>query len=489
MTQLTNHSHHKIIILGAGFGGLGMAAQLKKSGFNDFIILEKASEIGGVWRDNIYPGAACDTQSHLYCYQFFPHLRVSKLYAEQPEFINYMNALIDEYQLRDHIILNAEITKAVWNQEKKSWQFNINETEEITSQYFIPAWGQLNTPSIPNFKGLENFKGEFFHSARWDHSLDLKNKKVASIGAAASAVQYIPEIAPKVEKLTVFQRSANWILPRQQVVFTEDELNQFEKNPETFMQSREELFNMRELGFSALTQGSKAQKQGMQEAKNYLKTAIKDPILREKLTPDYEYGCKRILRTSHYYPALQLPHVYLETNPIREFYEKGIITNDGTKHMADIVIFGTGFKSQAFHGNLQINGLNNTTLSDYWSNGASAYLGMTVPNFPNMFLIYGPNTNLNHNSILLMIELQLHYIIQAITELEKKHIPAITIREDIYSNFNDQLQSDLKETAFSTSCSSWYKNTEGKIINNWSGTVAEYKSLVHQFNIQDFNQL
>lgn len=489
MTQLTIHSHHKIVILGAGFGGLGMAAQLKKSGINDFIILEKGADIGGVWRDNIYPGAACDTQSHLYCYEFFPHLRVSRLYANQPEFIDYMNALIDEYQLRDHIILNAEITKATWNQEKKSWQFSINEKEEITSQYFIPAWGQLNTPSIPDFRGLENFKGKFFHSARWDYSIDLNNKKVASIGSAASAVQYIPEIAPKVETLTVFQRSANWILPRQQVIFTKEELNQFENNPETFMQSREELFNMREVGFSVLTQGSDAQKQGMQEAKNYLNTTIKDPVLREKLTPNYEYGCKRILRTSDYYPALQLSHVRLETNPIQGVYENGIITNDGTKHQADIIIFGTGFKSQAFHGNLQINGLNDTTLSDYWSNGASAYLGITVPNFPNMFLIYGPNTNLNHNSILLMIELQLNYITQAIKELEEKKIPAITINEDIYSSFNNQLQSDLKETAFSTSCSSWYKNAEGKIINNWSGTVAEYESLVRQFNIQDFNQL
>ncbi|UNM96911.1 NAD(P)/FAD-dependent oxidoreductase [Ignatzschineria rhizosphaerae] len=489
MNQLVNHSQHKIVILGAGFGGLGMAAQLKKAGFNDFIIIEKGADIGGVWRDNIYPGAACDTQSHLYCYQFFPHLRVSRLYADQPEFINYMNALIEEYQLRDHIILNAEITKATWDQEQHVWQFIINETKEITSQYFIPAWGQLNTPSIPDFKGLNTFKGQYFHSARWDYAVDLKDKKVASIGAAASAVQYIPEIAPVTKDLTIFQRSANWILPRQQVVFTEEELNQFEENPETFMQSRKELFDMRESGFSVLTQGSDAQKLGMQEAKNYLNETIKDPILREKLTPDYEYGCKRILRTSHYYPALQLPHVHLETTPIQEFYEEGIITTDGKKHPADVVIFGTGFKSQAFHGNLQIEGLNNITLSDYWETGASAYLGITVPHFPNMFLIYGPNTNLNHNSILLMIELQLHYIVQAIEELEEKKIPAITINEEIYSDFNKQLQTNLKETAFSTSCSSWYKNKEGKIINNWSGTVAEYKALVNQFNIQDFTQL
>lgn len=486
MNQLINQSFYKIVILGAGFAGLGMAAQLKKAGINDFIILEKKSAIGGVWRDNIYPGAACDTQSHLYCYEFFPHLRVSRLYADQPEFIQYMNELIQEFNLEQHIIFNAEISSANWNENESKWGFTVNNTTNISSKYFIPAWGQLNTPNIPTFKGFEKFKGKSFHSAQWNNQISLNEKNIASIGAAASAVQYIPKVAPSAKKLTIFQRSANWILPRQQVIFTEEELDNFEKNPDDFMKSRGTLFDIREEGFSVLTQGSDEQKKGALEAKQYLEDTISDPILRQKLTPDYEFGCKRILRTSDYFPTLLRQNVYLNTTPIQEFYEEGIITKDGIHHPIDIVIFGTGFKSQAFHGNLNISGLNKKTLSDSWRDGAAAYLGISVPNFPNLFLLYGPNTNLNHNSILLMIELQQEYIIQLIKKMEKDHIQALVVSEEIFQHYNDTLQINLKETAFSTSCSSWYKNAAGKIINNWSGTVAEYQSLVEKFDIDDY---
>lgn len=486
MNQLINQSFYKIVILGAGFAGLGMAAQLKKAGINDFIVLEKKSAIGGVWRDNIYPGAACDTQSHLYCYEFFPHLRVSRLYADQPEFIHYMNELIHEFDLTQHIVLNAEISSANWDEIQLKWDFKINNTIDISAKYFIPAWGQLNTPNIPDFKGFEKFKGQSFHSAQWDKQVSLNGKNVASIGAAASAVQYIPKIAPNVKNLTIFQRSANWVLPRQQVVFTEEELDNFEKKPSDFMRSRDALFEIREQGFSVLAQGSEAQEKGALEAKKYLEDTIPDPVLRQKLTPDYEFGCKRILRTSDYFPTLLLPNVYLDTTPIQEFYEEGIITHDGKQHPIDVVIFGTGFKSQAFHGNLNIAGLNKETLSHSWRDGAAAYLGISVPNFPNLFLLYGPNTNLNHNSVLLMIELQQNYIIQAIEKMERNDIQSIVVPKVTFQQYNDELQINLKETAFSTSCSSWYKNAKGKIINNWSGTVAEYQSLVEKFDIDDY---
>lgn len=494
MTRLKNHSNHKIVILGAGFSGLGMAAQLKSAGFNDFIILEKAAAIGGVWRDNTYPGAACDTQSHLYCYSYFPHLRVSRLYADQPEFIRYMNELIDAYHLREHIALEAEITRAQWDNAEHCWNFTVNdlsqnETITLQGQYFIPAWGQLNTPNIPNFPGLDDYQGEYFHSANWNHNCTLKEKRVASVGAAASAVQYIPEVAKDAGHLTIFQRSANWILPREQVYFSEEELDQFEENPELYMESRQALFTMREEGYDVLTQGSEAQKAGAKMALDYLNSTISDPELRKKLTPDYEYGCKRILRTSDYYPTLLRPNVTLETSGIERFVEDGIITQDGEHHPLDVVIFGTGFKSQAFHGDLEIIGLNGETLSQYWANGAAAYLGITVPHFPNMFLLYGPNTNLNHNSILIMVELQQNYIVKAIQELTSKEIPAVTVDESRFTQFNDQLQTALKATAFSTSCSSWYKNAEGKIINNWSGKVADYQALVKDFNLQDFTML
>lgn len=281
MNQSIQNKSYKVVILGAGFAGLGMAAQLKRAGFNDFVVLEKAAEIGGVWRDNIYPGAACDTQSHLYCYNFFPHYRVSRLYADQPEFIRYMNELITEYDLADHIILNAKITNAEWNSNQLHWDFTINYNTNITGQYFIPAWGQLNTPNTPKMDGFDQFKGQSFHSAQWDNSVDLKDKNVISIGAAASAIQYIPKIAPITKSLTIFQRSANWIQPRIQVVFSEAELDEFENNPSIFQKSRTTLFEMRETGFSVLAQGSDAQKQGTRDALNYLESIITDPELRK----------------------------------------------------------------------------------------------------------------------------------------------------------------------------------------------------------------
>lgn len=486
MNKLINNSLHKIVILGAGFGGLGMGAQLKMAGIDNFIIVEKAADIGGVWRDNIYPGAACDVPAHLYCYSFFLHLRASSLFAEQPEFMRYMRELIEEYDLEKHIVLNTEITEAVWDNADKLWNFQLNDEIDIRGKYFIPAWGQLNVPNLPNIKGLEIFKGAYFHSARWDYDIELKGQNVASIGAAASAVQYVPKIAEEVKKLTIFQRSANWVIPRENAKFTEEEIEQFVKNPQLFEESRTAIFEDRESRFSALTQGSDAQKENMKISRDYLNETIEDPKLRQKLIPSYEYGCKRILFTGAYYPTLNLPHVHLETTGIQEFYEEGIITEDGVKHPLDVVIFGTGFKSQAFHNNLKIVGLNHHALSEKWANGASAYLGITVPDFPNMFLLYGPNTNLNHSSILLMLEAQQEYIIQAITQMETEAVPAIVVKKDIYQDFNEQLQLDLQKTAFATSCASWYKNTEGKIINNWSGSVKDYQQVVKTFKITDF---
>lgn len=486
MQNFTDHSFHKIVILGAGFGGLGMGAQLKMAGIDDFIIIEKAADIGGVWRDNIYPGAACDVQAHLYCYSFFLHLRVSSLFAEQPEFMRYMRELIDEFDLQKHIVLDTEITAAIWNNQQKLWDFQLNDEQSISGQYFIPAWGQLNVPNLPKIRGLDHFTGSHFHSARWDYNIDLTGKNVASIGAAASAVQYVPKIAKEVKKLTIFQRSANWVIPRENAIFSEKEIENFVQNPQQFKESRQAIFENRELRFNALIQGADAQKENMKVSRDYLDATIQDRELHQKLIPTYEYGCKRILFTEAYYPTLNLPHVHLETTPIDAFYEEGIITKDGVKHPLDVVIFGTGFKSQAFHNNLNIIGLNQHSLSKKWADGASAYLGITVPDFPNMFLLYGPNTNLNHSSILLMLEAQQEYIIQAIKEMETEKMPAIVVKKEIYHDFNEQLQADLKKTAFATSCASWYKNSEGKIINNWSGSVRDYQKVVAVFKLADF---
>ena len=466
--------HVKTLILGAGFGGLGMGAQLARHGDRDFVILEQAQALGGVWRDNTYPGAACDTEAHLYCYSFFPHLRVSRMYADRDELLGYQRALAQAHDLEAHIVFNTRILSARWSQADKLWGFETSSGQRYSAQFFIPAWGQLNHPLIPAFKGVDRFKGASFHSAQWRDDVDLRGKRVASIGNAASAVQYIPEIAPLVAHLTVFQRSANWLMPRVQTVFTAAELDAYEADPSLFDASRQHLHAFRESGFARTLHGTDAKEEGMQIALAHLEAQIADPVLRDKLTPRYEFGCKRILKSDDFYPALARANVSVETAGIAEITETGIRTGDGQDIELDVIIYGTGFASQAFHGDLQVTGQGGLTLSDAWSEGAAAYVGLSVPHFPNMFLMYGPNTNLNHNSIISMMEIQQRYILSALGDLPQG--TAASVKPEVFAAFNDRLQKDMALSSFSADCSSWYKNAAGKVINNWSGTVDAYRA-------------
>lgn len=480
------HNSYDIVILGAGFGGLGMAAQLKMQGIENFIILERGSRIGGVWRDNAYPGAACDTESHLYCYSFYPHLRVSKMYADRQELLGYMDAMAEHYDLMQHIKLESELTQARWDESLQQWGFELADGERLQGRFFVPAWGQLNKPAIPRFKGLDSFAGQYFHSAQWPDDAQLAGKKVASIGAAASAVQYVPEVAKQAAHLTVFQRSANWIMPRNQIIFSEDQLDAYSAEPDLFHESRRQLHAFRENGFARTRHGTDAQQEGIKMASGHLAAQVPDLALRAKLTPDYEFACKRILRSDDYYPALMRSNVSLETAAVDHFVAEGIVDKNGTLHAFDVVIFGTGFESQAFQGDLQVLGLDGRTLHDRWQQGAEAYLGMTVPGFPNMFMIYGPNTNLNHNSIITMLEIQQRYIIQAVQTVAAQ---AIDVKQEAFDAYNDALQTNMQSSAFSSDCSSWYKNAAGKVINNWSGTVDEYRALASHWRAEDYEVL
>lgn len=473
-----------IVILGAGYGGLGMGAQLKRHGINNFQIFEKASALGGVWRDNIYPGAACDTQSHIYCYSYFPHLRVSSMYAGQQELLGYLESFAQHFDLNEHIQYNAEITQAIWNESEQLWDLHIQNADPVKTKIFVPAWGQLNKPVIPYFKGAENFKGIAFHSAQWQYDVELTGKKVISIGNAASAVQYIPEVAKVAGHLTVMQRSANWMMPRGQQIFTEAQLDEFEANPDKFFESRHAIHQAREDGFDRTQQGTDSQKEGTRIALAHLHDSIQDEVLREKLTPSYDLGCKRILRTDDYYPALTRENVSLITDAIAEITEHGLITATGEVIEADVIIYGTGFASQNFQGQLDIIGHQGQRLSDAWSDGAEAYLGLTVPNFSNMFLVYGPNTNLNHNSILAMIEIQHEYIVEAIQFILTNQV-SLDVKAEVFSEYNQDIQAQMSGSAFSADCSSWYKNAAGKVINNWPANVGTYQDYT-QFDGADY---
>jgi len=475
---------YEIVILGAGLGGLGMAAQLRRQGSDDFIIIDKCPDIGGVWLNNTYPGAACDTESHLYCYSFHLHLRVSAMYAGRDELLAYINALADRFDLRRHLRLNTEILSATWSDAEKRWLLTLSDGEVIKSRVFIASWGQLNTPYTPDIRGFEQFAGKSFHSARWRHDISLTGKRVASIGNAASAVQYVPKIAPRVAHLTVYQRSANWIVPRNQEIFTPEQLDEFSRDPVAFEKNRQQIHLMREVGAQRVRHGTVEQAEGIAVAKQHLAAQVSDSALREKLVPDYELGCKRILRSDDYYPALMRDNVSLQTEKISHFDKQGIVTADGKLEKFDVVIFGTGFQSQSFQGDMQIIGTAGS-LQQKWADGAEAYLGITVPDFPNMFLIYGPNTNLNHSSIISMMEIQQNYILDAIGHLRQHGEQAIAPKHDVFMTYNDEVQQAMQGSAFSSSCSSWYKNAAGKVINNWPGSVEEYKH-VAQWRADDF---
>lgn len=473
-----------VAILGSGYGGLGMAAQLKRHGIENFKIFEKANTLGGVWRDNIYPGAACDTQSHIYCFQYFPNLRVSSMYAGQEELLNYLNRFAIHFELSSKIQYNSEITNATWNSKEQVWDLEIRNSSLIKAKVFVPAWGQLNKPITPYFKGAEKFQGESFHSAEWRYEVSLDSKKVISIGNAASAVQYIPEVAKVAKQLTVFQRSANWIMPRGQQVFTEAELDEFENNPDKFFESRNNIHKMREDGFDRTQHGSNSQDEGKRLALEHLFNSIQDEELRKKLTPNYEFGCKRILRSDDYYPALTRKNVSLVTDGVAEIIENGVITNTGEFIEADVIIYGTGFASQSFNGDLDIIGNNEQRLSKVWAEGAEAYLGLTVPTFNNMFLIYGPNTNLNHNSIVTMLEIQHQYIVDATQYILDNNV-SLDVKETVFKQYNAVIQEKMIGSAFSADCSSWYKNAAGKVINNWPLNVESYRAYT-QFSPSDF---
>lgn len=477
------------LILGAGFAGLGMGAQLSRAGRSDFLILEKAKSVGGTWRENTYPGAACDTETHIYCYSFALNLGVSRMYAGQEELLAYAHKLVKDFGLEKNLRFNAEVEAARWNEDNQRWIITLTDGNQISARVFIPAWGQLNRPQIPEFEGRDSFAGVQFHSATWSHDTELEGKRIASIGNAASAVQYIPYLAQVAGQLNVFQRSPNWILPRNQQIFTEEELAEFAADPSLFEASRREIHETREAQFSRTRTGSEEAEEIAALAIAHVVNQVEDEALREKLIPDFPVACKRVLRADEYYPTLNRENVELTTEGISRIVPEGVITTDGTLHEADVIIYGTGFHAQAFQGPIEITGRDGADLRQKWADGPEAYLGITVSGFPNMFLLYGPNTNLGHNSIISMLEIQQNYVISALETIDGMDQNAIDVAENKFRAFCDQVQDDMAASAWVGSCRSWYKNASGRVVNNWSGTVNEYREITGEFRIEDYEIL
>ena len=477
------------VVIGAGLGGLCVGAQLKQAGLQDFVILEKADKVGGTWRENTYPGCACDTPVAVYQFSFARTLNWSHLFPRAAQVQRYTEDLTDLSGLRPHLRLGQGGSAAVWDDARSHWKVTTTTGETREAQVLVMALGQLNRPQLPAIKGRETFAGRSFHSAKWNHGVALEGKRVAVIGSAASAIQLIPEVAKVASHLSVFQRSANWILPRLDREVTAAERRLLATSPEVSASEREHLYLQADALFWQAFQYTEAGRAFYTEmAMGHLQMQVPDAELRRKLTPDYPIGCKRVLFADDYYPALMRENVSLVTAGIERIVPEGVVTTDGITHQADVLVYATGFETTEWHIQVDITGRNGLKLSDAWKNGPEAYLGITVANFPNLFLIYGPNTNLGHNTITFMIERQAEYVVQCMKAMQTRGLSAIEVTKAAQDRFNHELQERLaKSTWADPKCNSWYKTADGRITQNWGGDTREYRQATQSVTWSDYS--
>ncbi|RQQ45824.1 alpha/beta hydrolase fold domain-containing protein [Burkholderia stagnalis] len=468
------------IIIGAGFAGIGMAIALQREGMHDFVILERAHDVGGVWRDNSYPGAACDVPSHLYSFSFEPNPRWSRTFAPQAEIHAYLQHCARKYGLARHLRFGAEVRHARYDEPHALWRVTLADGTELSAALLVSGTGQLSRPALPTLPGMETFRGHAFHSAHWDHAYPLAGKRVAVVGTGASAIQFVPAIAGAVKSLTVFQRSPAYLMPRPDRPYRRWEQALFRRLPWAMKLHRAAIYlryESRAIAFTRLN--------GLMDVavgrpfRKLLARQVPDAALRERLTPDYPIGCKRILLSSDYLAAIARPNVELVTQGIRRVTEHGIETADGTHHPVDAIVYGTGFAATEFLSPMRITGRGGLDLNDAWRRGAQAYLGMTVPGFPNFFMLYGPNTNLGHNSIVYMLESQIAHVMRCVRAMRQAGASAIDVDAGRYRRYNVHVQQRLAGSVWS-GCKSWYVDASGHNSTNWPGFTLTYRWLARR---------
>lgn len=466
-----------------------MAIRLKQAGFDQFTLLEKASDVGGTWRDNTYPGAACDVQSHFYSFSFEPKHDWSRKFGLQPEIYGYMRHCVDKYQLGEHIRFNQEVRSATFDETTNQWRVETQSGDVYQAAIVITATGQLNQPAWPDIPGLESFEGTLFHSARWDHNYSLEGKKVAVIGTGASAIQFVPEIVPRVKSLTLFQRSAAWVLPKPDRPFRKWEQALFQKLPVWDRIYRSLIYWKNESRALAFTRFNGLLNIFAWQAKRFAHNEVRNPQKRRDLIPDYQIGCKRILISNDWYKAVDQDHVSLVTTGIERVVSDGVITTDGALHKADALILGTGFAASEFLTPMAIVGRGGKTLDDAWANGAEAYKGITISGFPNFFMLYGPNTNLAHNSIVFMLESQVRYVMSCIRALQAEPGVAMDVKPQRLDRFSADIQERLAHSVWESGCHSWYLDKNGRNTINWPGFTFTYRRETLAADPDDFDFL
>jgi len=476
------------VIIGAGFSGLGAAIKLQQSGRNNFVLFEKADRIGGTWRDNVYPGCACDVPSHLYSFSFAQNPDWSRVFSRQPEILAYMERCVEQYQLSDKIRLNTGVAALKFIAEEGTWLIYTDKGDQFRARTVLLGLGPLNVPSIPNIPGQESFSGVHFHTAHWRTDHDLKGKRVAIIGTGASAVQIIPEIAKEVEQLCIFQRTPPWVGPRPDLAVGSGVKWLFKQFPFLLWLPRTLIYRYLEFRGQGLF-GNQARHKGMQKrALRHIRDSVSDPILREQVTPNYKIGCKRILLSEDYYPALQLPQVELIPEAVRSIEGNTIIGAAGTRREVDTLIYATGFDAASYEKGVHIVGKNGQSLADHWStSGPEAYLGSTISGFPNLLSIIGPNTGLGHNSMIHMMESQFNYLLSYLDLLEKQDALYLDVKSTVQAVFNQEIQKELATMVWSTGCNSWYQMDNGKNTTLWPGPTSTFRQRTRKVVAQDYN--
>jgi cation diffusion facilitator CzcD-associated flavoprotein CzcO len=473
-------SSPQIVIVGAGFGGIATAIELRRHGFDDITILEGAPDLGGTWFYNSYPGAACDVPSHLYSFSYEQRTSWSRLCSPQQEILGYLRAVAQDHGVTELIRFSQRVRDCGFDPVRGRWTVQTEAGDSLDADVLILATGQLNRPSIPELPGRDRFAGHSFHSARWDHDYDLRGKRIAVVGTGASAVQFVPEVAHQAAHLSVFQRTGNWFLPRRNHVYPPLVRAAIRHVPGLQRLRRSFLFNYCESLTLAIRHPRTVGRLAGMRATAFMRRQLPDPDLRRRAWPDYTFGCKRVLFSSHYLPTLSRANVELVTEPIEEVTETGLRTADGRRHEVDCIIWGTGFRATEFVAPARVTGADGRTLEQVWSGGAHAHLGLAVPGFPSMFLVYGPNTNTSGGSIIFYHEAQAAYIRRALEHLRAGGHRNLDVRPEVEAASDRELQARFAGTAW-TGCDSWYRDRDGRIVTNWPGYMRDYVERTQTF--------
>lgn len=486
--------HHDVIVIGAGFGGLGTGIRLKQEGRDDFVILEQDAGVGGTWHANRYPGAACDIPSLLYSFSFAPASDWTRTYPGQAEIERYLNDCVTRFELEPHLKLRTRVVSLAWDAAAQRWtvkaQQRGNGELTWTARVIVNATGALSRPSLPDIPGLDEFEGPVMHTARWQGELNLAGRRIGVVGTGASAIQIVPRLVDQAERVVLFQRTPAWILPKRDRVRPAWRRWMYENIPGVQALARAVVYATHELRAPGFTRRPGILKALEPLARRFIAHQVRDPDLRRALTPGYRLGCKRILIASDFYPAIQRRNARLVTAAIERVTRDGVITADGEHHALDTLVLATGFQAANALSPFPVHGRDSADLNEVWRDGPKAYLGTTVPGFPNLFLIVGPNTGLGHNSMVTMIESQIRYVLDALDRMDEAHLAGIDTKAEVAEAYNAQLQERMKRTVWATGgCASWYQARDGRITTLWPGSTLAFRWHTRRFNLDDHEPL